>query len=592
MTQAPGGPVRRTLTSGTSLDSLKKEARQWLKALRARDAQAHARLTLAHPGAPADPGLREVQHAIALEHGVAGWIELRTRLVEARLAEARLAAADTTADDASLGADNGSLGVDDGSHGAEDDSRDAAVRALLAAADQGDVARVTALLDRHPDIVSARGSLDGHTGLRTALHFAVDHEAVVRVLLERGADPNVRDEGDEAMPLHFAAEKQDLAVIRLLIEHGADPIGTGDYHELDVIGWAACWDYVEAKPEVVEYLLAHGAVHNIFSAVAMGDVDSIRALAARSRADLDRRMDLTNHRRRPLHLAVVKKQAAALSALVDLGADLEALDEAALTALDQAALTGATELAQFLIDRGAEIRLPAAVALRRTHDIERLLRLEPDSLKPGRRWGTLIIRASAQAPGDVIETLIRFGAAVDVWDDPKTSVDATSGLTPLHAAAWSGNADAAAVLLKHHANLSVRDHKYGSTPAGWADYAGRTAVRDLILQGPIDLFEALDFNLTSRIPEILDRDPQALNRPFREYATLPPGDADRRHQAWVTPLVWAVAHDMADAARLLLDRGATLTVASDGRTLHDIAREPGRETVAELLRTHPRTTTA
>ena len=32
-------------------------------------------------------------------------------------------------------------------------------------------------------------------------------------------------------------------------------------------------------------------------------------------------MDRTNHRRTPLHLAVVKKQAAALAALIDLGAD-------------------------------------------------------------------------------------------------------------------------------------------------------------------------------------------------------------------------------------------------------------------------------
>ena len=45
-----------------------------------------------------------------------------------------------------------------------------------------------------------------------------------------------RDEGDNATPLHFAAENEHLGIIRLLIEHGADPIGIGDYHELDVPG--------------------------------------------------------------------------------------------------------------------------------------------------------------------------------------------------------------------------------------------------------------------------------------------------------------------------------------------------------------------
>jgi ankyrin repeat protein len=52
----------------------------------------------------------------------------------------------------------------------------------------------------------------------------------VRTLLERGADPNIRDEGDSAFPIHFAAERGDLAVVKLLVEHGADPIGAETAH--------------------------------------------------------------------------------------------------------------------------------------------------------------------------------------------------------------------------------------------------------------------------------------------------------------------------------------------------------------------------
>jgi ankyrin repeat protein len=47
-----------------------------------------------------------------------------------------------------------------------------------------------------------------------------------------------------------------------------------------------------------------------------------------------------------LHLAVVKKQPKALSTLLDLGANIESLDEAGFTALDQAALDGETAMAQ------------------------------------------------------------------------------------------------------------------------------------------------------------------------------------------------------------------------------------------------------
>ncbi|HEV8381303.1 MAG TPA: hypothetical protein VGQ29_06955 [Gemmatimonadales bacterium] len=62
------------------LENLKKEAKRWLKALRARVAEARARLERAVPTAPRIPTLREVQHALARELGFSGWSELKQRL--------------------------------------------------------------------------------------------------------------------------------------------------------------------------------------------------------------------------------------------------------------------------------------------------------------------------------------------------------------------------------------------------------------------------------------------------------------------------------------------------------------------------------
>jgi ankyrin repeat protein len=124
--------------------------------------------------------------------------------------------------------------------------------------------------------------------------------------------------------------------------------------------------------------------------------------------------------------------------------------------------------------------LPAAVALERREDVDRLLAREPDVLKPVKRWGNLIVRASERASGDVIEALIRAGASVNVGDDPKTAVDSTSGYTPLHAAAFYGNKDAAAVLLKHGADVCATESKYHGTPAGWANYAGHSEIAELL----------------------------------------------------------------------------------------------------------------
>ena len=128
-----------------------------------------------------------------------------------------------------------------------------------------------------------------------------------------------------------------------------------------VIGWATAWDYIQPNPEIVAYLLAHGARQNIFSAVAMGEKEVIRELVARRTPnDIERRMNGARMRRMPLHLAVIKNQPASVTTLLDLGANTESLDEADFSALDLAALDGRHDLAQVLLERGGKVRLPAA----------------------------------------------------------------------------------------------------------------------------------------------------------------------------------------------------------------------------------------
>ena len=68
-----------------NLESLKKEAKRWLDAIRANDPDARARLERALPDASTTLTLRDVQHALAREHGFAGWAALK-QAVEQRLA--------------------------------------------------------------------------------------------------------------------------------------------------------------------------------------------------------------------------------------------------------------------------------------------------------------------------------------------------------------------------------------------------------------------------------------------------------------------------------------------------------------------------
>lgn len=542
----------KQLPASPSLEQLKKQAKSLWKGHRAADSEALTRIRENHPRskklseqqvAASAFALADAQLVIASEYGFASWAKLQSHVKA-------LAAASSTAE---------------------------AFASLRDAAGKGDLAQLNRLLDAHPELIDERGG----EGVRTALHQAVfgNREAAVKLLLERGANPNIRCEGDNAYPLHFAVEKHRLPIIRLLVEHGADTIGQGDYHELEVIGWATAWDYIQPNPETVAYLLEHGARHNIFSAVAMGEPEVIRELVARTPSDLERRMNGTRMRGMPLHLAVMKNQPASLTTLLDLGANTESLDEAGFSALDLAGLNGRHDLVQALLEHGAKVRLPAAVALDRTTDVERLLRLDPGTLKPGGRWGNLILRASERAPGDVIETLIRNGASVNKHDDPKTSIDSTSGYTPLHAAAWYGNVSAIAVLMKHGADVRAREEKYHGTPAGWADYAGHEEARDLILRGPVDIIEAIQYNLAQRIRALLREEPASFERPFGDYGLFP-WDA----QAWHTPLAYAVVRGREQIVRLLIEAGAVKTLRSpEGETLSEMAAKSGHREIALLL---------
>jgi ankyrin repeat protein len=217
----------------------------------------------------------------------------------------------------------------------------------------------------------------------TALHLAVlrNHHAVVRSLVQRGAALDPRDFPDNATPLHFAAVHGDLETIRLLVEAGADVDGNGDDYELGVLGRATCFQSV--REGVADYLLAHGAALNLWTAIALDRADAVRAMIRRQPSLLGSRMTRNQHRRTPLHHAAAKNRPRIVRLLLELGADPHAPDATGATALTTASQESASpEVIDALLGAGTPLDFLTAVNLGRYDEAEAMLGEDPERIGP------------------------------------------------------------------------------------------------------------------------------------------------------------------------------------------------------------------
>lgn len=295
--------------------------------------------------------------------------------------------------------------------------------------------------------------------------------SAVQALLREGADVNAREPGDHTYPLHWAAAGGHLEVVRLLVEAGGDVIGEGDDHALGVIGWATCWE--PAQPEVAAFLVSQGAQHHIFSALALGLADEVRAIVAADPGALNRRMSRNEDHQLPLHFAVARGRTDMVELLIELGADPLAVDGykhhaaayATAPGVDDAVMRAIHALGQAELAsaerghrpaRGYGIDVLAALALGDTDTAARFA----SALGPG-----VLHLLAKRGDAEAVRWLLGRGADPDaVWRHFGADV------TALHLAAMGGHEEVAQVLLAAGADPTIRDSVHNSDALGWAKH--------------------------------------------------------------------------------------------------------------------------
>jgi ankyrin repeat protein len=477
-----------SLPPRANLEHLRKEAKQRLKTLRAHDPEAKlADAQLAIARGYGFPSWRRLKTAVdAQDHdrvfaaARAGDVETIRRALQHGFNAGATDAAGRTVHQIAKTLNHAELELLMRVHQERDDRDDAVkrtVRTILDAAADGRADELRGLLDAHPGLVDAPGI---SWERQTALHRAAWKNRLdcVRVLLDHGASVAIRDFGDNAYPLHFAAAEADFAIVRMLVEAGSDVVGEGDDHHLDVLGWATCLGRI--REDVAEYLLRAGARLNIWSAIALGRADDVRAFVRSVPSILSARMSRNEHGRTPLHHAAAMNRPAMVRLLLALEADVHAPDAVGRTALTVAAAEKADgEILGLLQDAGATLDLLGAITLGRFALAERILADDPARIGPDGRDTVALHLLVAQRNGEGVRWLIDRGVAVNakrmLWGCNHTALHVTTELP-------EGAIELTRMLLDAGADPSIRDDKYGGTALGWAEFCGQPAIAELLRQ--------------------------------------------------------------------------------------------------------------
>lgn len=575
----------RSLAVDATLDSLKKQAKSFLKAVQAGDVSAHSRIAPYFADA-ADVGLQDIQLVLAREFGFSSWTKLKAHLESGdrrhaprdQLANRFLSLA-TVSYFANIPADPARF---DQALRLLEDNPEIADESIHVAAALGDADRIGRWLDRQPQLLDRKGGPHDLTPLMSAAYARVPGRSslpAARELVRRGADVDAffldagqyrftvltgvfgeGEAGKDRQPPHPECE----AFARLLLDAGAEANDSQALYNRMFERDDMCLKLL------IEYGLSARDKNNWL-------VREDGRFVANSQTVFDYQ----------LAWALEHRMGERVRLLVEHGADVNMVVNGR-TPYEWARLGNDKDLALYLVQQGAvavrlkredwvyiqiqqEARNEAADPAIVVEHIKRIAR-EFDIPEAMRQAHPAMLH---EAAGENDLRAVRLMLALDF------DVNAMTSRTPLHEAALHGHMEMAKLLIEHGADTTVRDPNFHAPAIGWAEYNGKEEMVEFLKAYPLDIFAAAAFGQIDQLAAILDKHPEQVNVRFGDFR--PHGQSTDRD--WMTPLGFAIVNRCGEAVRFLLAHGADRSVRdASGRSYRDLAQETGYESVIPLLR--------